>query len=502
MNKQTTSSPQELVDRIRGFLTACKRPAVSEPGGKPLPLDEGSYTLAIHGPMCVLHAWGTEGNIVRRISSIERETRERMDLRARRFGKGEALLALVDRSRLNDRLSRRVEQEQFLEYFRRLLAREFHSWSLSHLSNAPDLEHSLSPLFVRGLLSSGRQAWAVIGAPRCLGPTGCDQILSFALIWLDLLRRRTHRQVLCGLKIFVPSHHSTATANRLAFLDQSSFRFELYEFDRSGTLTRVDERDYGNLSTELPACSPIPTPAPPVDGWITELQGNPEVDAIPRPDGLVSLKVRGVTFALAGKGVMTYGLEQQRPVVPHKFPEVVALAKHLARFRSPDAIDPENPLYRKYPERWLESVSRRRLSTLDSALHREPLYSQIPAVAGIERGIIDLLACDQRGRLAVIELKVGEDIHLPLQGLDYWMRVKWHLDRDETTSKGYFPGIGLLNASPRLLLVSPAFQFHPTTEVILRYFSPSIPVERIGLGADWRRHLTIVFRKSGAERLA
>ena len=48
-----------------------------------------------------------------------------MDLRARRFGKGEALLVLVDRSRVGDQLSRRVEQEQFLEYFRRLLARSF-----------------------------------------------------------------------------------------------------------------------------------------------------------------------------------------------------------------------------------------------------------------------------------------------------------------------------------------------------------------------------------------
>ena len=484
------------------FLTACKRPAVSEPGEKPVPLDEGSYTLAIHGPTCVLHAWGTEGNIVRRISSIKRETRERMDLRARRFGKGEALLVLVDRSRVGDRLSRRVEQEQFLEYFRRLLAREFHSWSLPQLSCAADLEHSLSPLFVRGLLSRGQQAWAVIGASRSIGQGACDQILSFALIWLDLLRQRTHRQVLCGLKIFLPHLHSTTTANRLAFLNQASVGFELYEFDRRGNLTRIDERDYGNLSTELPPGSPIPTPAEPVARWVSELLANPDVDAITRPDGLISLKIRGVGFALAGKGVMTYGLEQQRPVVPHKFPEVVALAKHLAHFRSPGAADPENPLYRKYPERWLESVARRRLSTLDSTLHREPLYSQVPAVAGIERGIIDLLACDQRGRLAVIELKVGEDIHLPLQGLDYWMRVKWHLDRDEIASKGYFPGIGLLDASPRLLLVSPAFHFHPTTEVILRYFSPDVPVERIGLGADWRRDLTVVFRKRGAERLA
>ena len=484
------------------FLTACKRPAVSEPGEKPLPLDEGSYTLAVQGPACVLHAWGTEGNIVRRISSIERETRERMDLRARRFGKGEALLALVDRSRGGDRLSRRVEQEQFLEYFRRLLAREFQSWSLPQLSCAADLEHSLSPLFVRGLLSRGQQAWAVIGASRGLGQPGCDQILSFALIWLDFLRQRTRREVLCGLKIFLPHPHSTTTANRLAFLNRTSFGFELYEFDRRGNLTRIDERDYGNLSTDLPPCSPIRTPAGPVAGWVGELLAHPDVDAIPRPDGVISLKIRGLEFALAGKGVMTYGLDQQRPLVPHKFREVLALVKHLAHFRSPGATDPENLLYRKYPERWLESVARRRLSALDSTLHREPLYSQVPAVAGIERGIIDLLACDQGGRLAVIEFKVGEDIHLPLQGLDYWMRVKWHLDRDEVASKGYFPGIGLVNSSPRLLLVSPAFHFHPTTEVILRYFSPDIPVERIGLGADWRRDLTVVFRQRGAERLA
>ncbi len=484
------------------FLTACKRPAVSEPGENPVPLDEGSYTLAVQGPTCVLHAWGTEGNIVRRISSIERETRERMELRARRFGKGEALLALVDRSRVGDRLSRRVEQEQFLEYLRRLLAREFHSWSLSQLSCAADLEHSLSPLFVRGLLSRGQQAWAVIGASRGLGQPGCDQILSFALIWLDFLRQRIHRQVLCGLKIFLPHPHSTATANRLAFLNQRSFGFELYEFDRRGNLARIDERDYGNLSTELPACSPTPTPAGPVARWVSELQAHPDVDAIPRPDGAISLKIRGLEFALAGNGVMTYGLDRQRPFSARKFPEVEALANHLARFRSPGAGDPENSLYRKYPERWLESVARRGISALDSTLHRRPLYSQVPAVAGIERGIIDLLACDQGGRLAVIEFKVGEDIHLPLQGLDYWMRVKWHLHRDEIASKGYFPGIALGNASPRLLLVSPAFHFHPSTEVILRYFSPDVPVERIGLGADWCRDLTVVFRKRGAGRLA
>ena len=228
-NKLATSSPQELEKRIRVFLTACRRPAVSEPGEKPVPLDEGSYTIAIHGPTCVLHAWGAEGNIVRRISSIERETRERMDLRARRFGKGEALLALVDRSRLSDRLSRRGRTRAVSGILPALArARVSFLVPVAAKLRAVDLEHSLSPLFVRGLLSRGRQAWGVIGASRDLGQAVSDQILSFALIWLDLLRQRTHRQVLCGLKIFLPAptlhdHGQSAGLPRPEILRGSSF---------------------------------------------------------------------------------------------------------------------------------------------------------------------------------------------------------------------------------------------------------------------------------------
>jgi hypothetical protein len=34
--------------------------------------------------------------------------------------------------------------------------------------------------------------------------------------------------------------------------------------------------------------------------------------------------------------------------------------------------------------------------------------------------------CLPARRLAVGELKADEDIHLPLQALDYWPRVEWH----------------------------------------------------------------------------
>ena len=51
-----------------------------------------------------------------------------------------------------------------------------------------------------------------------------------------------------------------------------------------------------------------------------------------------------------------------------------------------------------------------------------------PHFAAGSRGILDVLATDYHGRLVVIEVKASEDIHLPLQALDYWMRVKWHLE--------------------------------------------------------------------------
>src|SRR6185369_2503550 len=112
-----------------------------------------------------------------------------------------------------------------------------------------------------------------------------------------------------------------------------------------------------------------------------------------------------------------------------------------------------------------------------------------PAFAGGDRGILDLLAVDHTGRLAVVELKASADPHLPLQALDYWIRVKWHLGRGEFASYGYFPGIALRNDPPRLLLVSPSLEFHPATETILSYFSRDVDVERIGLAVEWRKGL-------------
>lgn len=134
------------------------------------------------------------------------------------------------------------------------------------------------------------------------------------------------------------------------------------------------------------------------------------------------------------------------------------------------------------------------ITRLDPALSPEHVYSQVPAFSGSDRGVIDLLTVTRRGRLAVVELKVHEEINLPLQGLDYWLCVNWLQTRKQFQEFGYFQDCDLSGAAPLLYLVSPAFRFHSSTEKLLGYFSPNIEVILIGINDSWRKELKVLFR--------
>ncbi|MBI4873754.1 MAG: hypothetical protein HY822_03865 [Acidobacteria bacterium] len=154
------------------------------------------------------------------------------------------------------------------------------------------------------------------------------------------------------------------------------------------------------------------------------------------------------------------------------------------------------------PEQILEARIRHNLGVVHPTLLDAPVYGQAPTFAAGERDVMDLLACDRYGRLAVVELKASADPHLPLQALDYWMRVRWHAARNEFAARGYFPGVPLAADPPRLFLVAPALEFHPTTETMLRFLAPEIEVERVGLAVEWKQRPRVVFRAQGAERPA
>ena len=132
---------------------------------------------------------------------------------------------------------------------------------------------------------------------------------------------------------------------------------------------------------------------------------------------------------------------------------------------------------------------------MDPAFSPAYVYPQVPAFAGSDRGVIDILLATRSGQLAVLELKVQEEINLPLQGLDYWLRVKWLQDRKQFKDFGYFPGVELAQTPPLLYLVCPGFRFHSTTDRLLRYLKPSINVTRVGINESWRQGVQVLFRR-------
>jgi hypothetical protein len=482
---------------IRRFLAAARKPALIEPGEERFMLTRDTYALEWQGSRLLFQAWDETRNLARRIVGVHEEKVGKLELAIERFGGLEGRISLLDLARAGPAGQRRAPRLVFREEFRRALRRQFPDWRLVELSAESNLEESLSPAYPRALIRKGGVGWAAIAAP----PGATSGVLTFGLIWLDYLRKRERRITVEGLALFLPQDEARVACLRLPFLNPRAARFMAFVYTPDGYEDRLDPADYGNLSTKLEICASLTPQTPPhVAAWIDRLSRLPFVERTPRNDGSLSLRVRGLELARATGTDLLFGLERKSAAREASIAEIEELAREIARLRAPRAADRENPVWRQQPEAWLEAQVRANLEQIDATLHTDPVYGQVPAVAGGDRGVLDLLAADRAGRLAVIELKASEDIHLPLQALDYWMRVRWHAERGEFSRQGYFPGIPLSREWPRLLLVAPSLDFHPQTETVLKYFAPEIEVERIGLAVEWRERPRVMFRVQGAQR--
>lgn len=148
-------------------------------------------------------------------------------------------------------------------------------------------------------------------------------------------------------------------------------------------------------------------------------------------------------------------------------------------------------------ERWLEQSVRANVLQIEPTMRETPLLGQVITFSATDRDIVDLLGVTYEGRPVILELKAETDIHLPMQALDYWMRIFAHIRNGELPA--IFPGILLGTEPPLLRLVAPALAFHSTTGTILRYFSPEIDVERVGINSSWSAKLKVVLRLQKGE---
>ena len=452
------------LQRALDGLCATGAPEVRENGEWLAALDGVRYEVRPQGDAALLHLWSAHESLVRRVVRVAEESRERVVVEVARLGHSRhAQLEFVAAGATRE--ARRVDREQFCDRLRQILTGRFPDETLDSLVTSGDLHRSISGSYTRGLLHRGSEAFAVLGASPNEDAATIDGILTFGLIWLDHARERARRHAVRGLRLFLPRGTSAVTAHRMTAL-ASIQEIELYEYEPLyWRVRRVAISDAGNLATWI-------VPRREADQALATVQ--PEAERIRRlaPDAIqmgvsaatreVTLRFRGLEFARWRLREMWFGLgDHQQLLTPERWPALETLVRQLETHRHPLASDTSHRFYRAQPERWLETMVAADPMRIDARLDPRHIYTQVPAFSSGDRGIIDLLGVTRDGRLAVIELKASEDIHLVMQAVDYWLRVRWHHVQDDSRRYGYFPDVSLQAKPPLLFLVAPGFRFHP-----------------------------------------
>ncbi len=488
----------EEIERCLREFAAAGSVEVREGGTRLAPLSGLSWEVRGAAASPLLHLWSEQHNLTRRVLAIAENSPERLVLSVQRFGRKKPDRLEFVRAEFA-RSPRAISREEFCARLRGILAAQFPDETLESLTSAPDLEHSLSKNYARGVLRGGSARWAILGVPEDLPPGTEEQSLTFALLWLERVRQVNRRGFVAGLRLILPAKACSAVAHRMGALD-SRLVIELYEHDPvRETLARVDPRRAGNLATWLTPYREAESLLAQAQPALTDIlaQAPKAITPHPLPEAReVWLRYRGLSFARWEQGRVFFGAgDPRQELTAASRPRLKKLLHDLELYRHPLATDTRHTLYRAQAERWLESLVRAEIGSVDPSLDPRCVYAQVFAGARGDHGVIDLLGVTRAGRLAVVELKATEHIHLPLQAADYWLRVRRHHAQGDFLRYGYFSGVELQPAPPLVYLVAPALRFHPSTDALLHYLSPEIELHRVGLAENWRRGLRVVMRQ-------
>jgi hypothetical protein len=509
----TETPAAELVCALEEFLTGNPHAAVREEGRVIFDMASARYSLTAENGRCLLHLWSEERNLVRTVCGL-RVRNGSLRMETRRFGQTRPqVFEIVPDGERRSPTSRESSRAKYQHLLERTLARIFPDWTVEGLRTAVDLEHSFGPAYARGILRQGLSSSAIIAVNASEPQATIDGILTLGILWLAHCREQADgKRLFAGLKVVVPAGMFHTVQARMAWLNTSAAKYALYEFDeRTEELMEVDCSVSGNLHVKLVhAFDPkaaLERCGKALDRVLGLLEPGLRAAAEVRANGAneVSLALHGLEFARIRREFsdnsfllrdkITFGAgANETPLTAESEDLFCDLTRRLFENRQASGVM-RNPLYRLQPERWLESVLRQDIGEIEPAIRGDIVYTQVPAFSAGDRGMLDLLTVTHAGRLAVIEIKADDDLHLPLQALDYWCRVR-QLHREQAFQKhGYFRGIELSDKPPLLYLIAPALRIHPATDTILRYLSSEIPWEVIGLNEDWRKRRKVILRK-------
>jgi len=513
----------QLARELETYLAEHPASAVLAEGRILFDMRSAKYSVGESHGRCLLQLWNEERNVARTVTGVQaRATCLRVTTRRLGAAKPESLefVPTGDRRTPTTRDAARRNYQRLLE---RVLTRNLPGWTVDGMRSAMDLEHSFGPAYARGRLLKGAAAQAVIGIGESESGAAIDGILTLGILWLEYCRQHADaRRHFGGLKVILPPGSWRVTAERMAWLNHATADFQLFTLDqRTEELAPVDFRDTGNIQSRLVHAF---TPQAAIDRCragldrvlaLVPADARDRVELHAKSATEVALLLHGLEFARVRHGASASSFAQadevsfgaganETPLDADTESLCRDLLHRLFAGRHPDGVLAD-PLFRLQPERWLESQVRMGMADVLPGFRNDLVYSQVPALSASDRGMLDLLTLDRAGRLVVLELKADEDLHLPLQALDYWIRVR-ALNEDGAPGPGgrlasaferagYFPDAEVSPLPPRLVLAAPALRIHPANATVLQYFSPKIEWELIALAEQWRQELKVVFRK-------
>lgn len=500
-------------------------------------LTRANYEISIAWGKLIFAWWDQEQSQSWRVAAYEIGDAEVQLQVTRGNGREKAVFFLRDGDRSPaphetpepDRAERRKSYAQLLAT---LLTSKYPELRLQRMTTGADRARSVTGRYARLLLQLQGEAILAIGVSDAERQADIDSIVAAGLIWLARYNeRRAPDKQARNLWFCLPRGRSQTPRERLSLIDLRHLgaagamdakvakfaqvaEVECFEVDeRSAELTHFRPAAQDELLNSHPREVRWPEGPPAGSEWrerivnlapqLIEVRRRPaHNDEVLAVNGLVFARACGdersneVWFGVAG----SYSLE---PAVPESamdlpqalseanFGELQHLVSEIIKYRSADSPDRRHPFYRLREESWLEAALRRDIRSLDPTLDDRYVYSQIPAWRADERSVIDLLTINRQRRLVVIEVKTVEDQQLPLQGLDYWLRVEQSRLRGEFGKRGMFAGIEIADRPALLYLIAPRLRFHRTFSTVARCLAPQIEAYQVGVNANWREGVRV-----------
>ncbi len=479
-------------------------------------LTRGNYEFSVEWGKLIFAWWGEGVSQSWRVIAYEIDRAELRLRAARGIAREMSVLTLRDpamRHEIRDpeNLPHGERRKVYTETLARLVLDKFNNARIQRASTAAARTSSGAGRYARLILRLDAEVVLALGVNKAESQADVDSVIGAGLVWLAAFNeKRNDEERAKRLWFCLPRGRSQTAVERLSLLDVSHLeaRIECFEVDESvNEMISLRPATQDELLNAHPCELIWPGVSTPDYGWRRRIVNlAPDLIETRRDarNGAEGFAINGLEFArLSAGGNVKFGVARWHSegeanlvtLTESNFGELEKLVREIARYRSAHCLDRRHPYYLSRAEAWLESLLRRDISRFDATLDQRFVYSQIPAWRADERSVIDLLTLNNEGRLVVIEIKAAEDPQLPLQGMDYWLRVEQGRLRNEFKKRGLFEGAVIADQTPILYLVAPRLRFHRTFTAVARCVAPLIEAYQIGINANWREGVKVHTRE-------